>query len=329
MFQVRSEQRPTPDRDGAVVILESLDGVARAEIWPGLGFNCYRWRHQGAELLYADPQLFTNGRPTRSGIPVLFPFPNRIRAGHFQWRGRDYQLPLNDPTMRNAIHGFVCQRPWRISRQGTDAESAWVEGEFLGSRDAADASDLWPADYRLRLCYRLTRSGLRIETTVDNPDRVPLPFGLGYHPYFRLGASSSAESWVQVKASAHWELQENLPTGTRLPIDAARDLRAARLVAGLSLDDILTGLDESETTADGLVLRGCLGWTEGVPALRLWTAPAFRELVVFTPPHRQAVCLEPYTCLTDAINLAQQGIDKGWRVLEPGQSWSATVLLQP
>lgn len=48
-------------------------------------------------------------------------------------------------------------------------------------------------------------------------------------------------------------------------------------------------------------------------------APEFREFVVFTPPQRSCVCLEPYTCATDAIHLAARGIDAGWRVLSPGQ----------
>jgi aldose 1-epimerase len=46
----------------------------------------------------------------------------------------------------------------------------------------------------------------------------------------------------------------------------------------------------------------------------------FRELVVFTPPHGRSVCLEPYTCVTDAANLADQGLDTGWRELPPGAS---------
>ena len=44
----------------------------------------------------------------------------------------------------------------------------------------------------------------------------------------------------------------------------------------------------------------------------------FRELVAFTPPTRASVCLEPYTCITDAVDLQPQGIDAGWRVLAPG-----------
>ena len=60
--------------------------------------------------------------------------------------------------------------------------------------------------------------------------------------------------------------------------------------------------------------------------MRLAAGSDFRELVLFTPGHRQAMCLEPYTCATDAINLHQRGVDAGWRVLPSGESWSAEVV---
>jgi aldose 1-epimerase len=106
----------------------------QAIIWPALGFNCLSWRvpHAGQvlDLLYLDPGQFSNGRPTRSGIPVLFPFPNRIRAGHFTWNGRDYQLPCNDGTKANAIHGFACRHPWRVLGHGASDTEAWLTGDF-------------------------------------------------------------------------------------------------------------------------------------------------------------------------------------------------------
>jgi aldose 1-epimerase len=64
---------------------------------------------------------------------------------------------------------------------------------------------------------------------------------------------------------------------------------------------------------------------EGQTSLSLSFSPNFRDLVVFTPPHRQAIALEPYTCTTDAINLQARGIDAGWLVLEPGRVWRGQV----
>ena len=87
------------------------------------------------------------------------------------------------------------------------------------------ASPLWPADHTLRLTIRLGKGTLRLEAEVRNPDAKPLPFGLGYHPYFRLG--DGEESRVEVPAREYWVLEANLPTGERLPVDASRDLEHA------------------------------------------------------------------------------------------------------
>src|SRR5262249_35899663 len=100
-FRVTTRMQPhVTNVDPPIYVLSGPDQVA--EVWPAFGFNCFSWQitesGRKLDLLYSDPALFSDGRPTRSGIPVLFPFPNRIRDGRFTWAGRTYQLPLNDPT---------------------------------------------------------------------------------------------------------------------------------------------------------------------------------------------------------------------------------------
>jgi aldose 1-epimerase len=323
-FAVSTRAQAVSGRDGTIVVLQG--GGAVAEVWPALGFNCFRWQAGARELLYAAPDLFGEGRPTRSGIPVLFPFPNRIRAGRFAWEGKEYQLEINGPARANAIHGFACRRPWRVIDRGSDDTAAWATGAFRCSIDAPECRDLWPADHEIRITYRLTEEALRLNAEVHNPDDRPLPFGLGYHPYFRIPFTDKedpASCTVQVPAASYWELNEALPTGRRLPVDEARDLRSPRSFADVSVDDVLTDLPPVPPSPDGLIERASIRGASGV--LRLRCSPVFRELVVFTPPHRQAFCIEPYTCTTDAINLQQRGVDAGWRVLPAGERWSASV----
>jgi aldose 1-epimerase len=330
-FSVKTHAAPgVAGLDPTTYVLEDGAG-GRAEIWPALGFNCFRWQAvrdgRTLDLLYCDPGLFADGRPTRSGIPILFPFPNRIRGGHFTWEGKEYQLPLNDGPKVNAIHGFACRRAWRVVDQGADAKGARVTGEFQGSRDATDCNGLWPSDYRIRVTYRLTVDALRIEAEVSNPDSRPLPWGLGYHPYFRVPFApgmAAADCKAVVPAKSYWILEDSLPSGESCPVYASRDLNTPRRYAELTLDDVLTNVAQGPDVVDGLHECGSI---EGAPGarMRLLCSKGFREMVVFTPNHREAFCIEPYTCTTDAVNLQPKGVDAGWQSLPAGGKWSGIV----
>ena len=324
-FQITWENRAnTLGLDDRVAVLS--DAKNRLEIWPALGFNAYLWQVGGHELLYRNPQFFTEKKPTRSGFPILFPFPNRIRDGRFDWDGKTYSLPTNDPANKNAIHGFVVARPWRIVDQGANADSAWISAEFHGKVDAPETLDLWPADYRLRVTYRLFDRVLRVEADADNPDTKPLPFGLGYHPYFSLAPFGSAQAGIAVAAGKFWGLADNLPTGKIIDVDPARDLRNGQYFSQLQLDDVMTDLYTfAYDPQDHVGMTGAIQHPSGAPMLTLWTADEFREMVLFTPPHRDAICLEPYTCTTDAINLSPRGINAGLRILKPGEHWTGAI----
>lgn len=332
-YSIHTRQAPgVTGLDPTLVVLTDGAGSV-AEVWPALGFNCIRWCAVRAgtplELLYSDPALFQGARPTRSGIPVLFPFPNRIRDGKFSFAGKTYQLPLNDPVQKNAIHGFACRVPWRIVDQGTADDSAWVTGEFRCSKDAPDQMAYWPADHQLRLTIRLGRGTLRLEAEVSNPDDEPLPWGLGYHPYFRLPfaqGTATEDCTIEVPASRYWKLEGNLPTGQVEPVDLARDLNRWRRFGDLQLDDVLTDLPARAPRMDGLLERSAIQGAPGGP-MRLFCSSEFRHLVVFTPPHRQAFCAEPYTCTTDAINLEAGRDDTGWLTLPAGGTATLVVEL--
>ena len=53
-------------------------------------------------------------------------------------------------------------------------------------------------------------------------------------------------------------------------------------------------------------------------------------LVVYTPPGRDFLCVEPVSHVTDAFNLAASGrADTGMQLLEPGEALRAMVTLTP
>ena len=305
-----------------ITITDHLSG-STARIAPELGFNCFEFRAvvggKVVDVLDAVPDFERGGqRPSGSGIPILFPFPNRIRAGRFAWKGQEYVLPGTD-KWGNAIHGLCMDRPWRVVRQSDD----FVTGQFQLSVDAPDRRSLWPSDFVIEVDYELVRSRLRARFRISNPGSHSLPWGLGTHPYFKLPLSCESrfeDCLVEVPARSLWELENCLPTGRTLAVNDANDLRDGAYLSVLKLDDVYTGLEYEGPQFDCLVMDERAGLQ-----VTLTCPPIFREIVAFTPPNRAAVCLEPYTCPTDAVNLQTNGLDVGWRMLGPGQEFHTWI----
>jgi aldose 1-epimerase len=129
---------------------------------------------------------------------------------------------------------------------------------------------------------------------------------------------------VILPAAEYWVLDGFIPTGERRPVDDRLDFRKGKPMAGLKLDDVLTGLTHEGGKAVCRLVDEALG-----AEFRLVCDKNTRELVVFTPPWAPGVlAVEPYTQTTDAINLAARGVDGGLRVLGHGKSEALTVVME-
>ncbi len=321
-FRVEQRAVVSGDRSGNAIILGDDVGTVQAEIWPMWGFNCLRWQIREANqdwqnLMYVAPDWETNPVPTRSGHPVLFPFPNRMKHGKFEFEGKSYQLPLNETSGLHAIHGYTPRLPWRTIETGTDGQSAFATGEFQLSLDAPHA--VWPADARIRLTYRLSKQNLSVVAVIDAADGKAMPFGVGYHPYFiPPEAPQSIETWqLQASTEALWESDGNFPTGKTTEPDTDRDFRKRRAIGSTKLDTLY-----SATQTESFAILAAEG---AKTRLRVAVQDSFSKLLLFTPVHRQAVAIEPYTCTTDAMNLQSDAVRCGWQVLDAGAKCTLSV----
>ncbi len=326
-FEIRTREATAGGTASTVYELFNTEGTARAEVWPAFGFNCLRWQVVRADgtlgdLLYCDPTWEQNPVATRSGHPILFPFPNRMKHGCFTFEGREYQLPLNETSGLHAIHGFTPKTPWRVVGQSSNADGAKLAGEFRLSVDRPDLLACWPGDCTIRVQYSLMLDELSVDVTVSNSGATDYPFGLGFHPYFACPNAPDAmadEMILKCPTAEVWETQGAFPTGKKLVPETALDFRKSKSLGGRTLDTLF-----------GVPATNCspfasLGHVTAVGVLDIEAGTAFREVLLFTPPHRKAIAIEPYTCTTDAANLAAAGIDSGWRVLRPGEEFAERV----
>lgn len=305
-----------------VTIKDPATGSA-AQILVSLGFNCFSWQPAlgdgPREMLWAHPEFASgNERPSGSGVPLLFPFPGRIGKAQYSYAGREYQLEPGD-AFGNAIHGFVHKRPWRVVEQSPSR----VVGEFQAAIDDPSLLDLWPSDSRIRVSYEVRGRELLSDIRCENTGDAPLPFGFGTHTYFRLPLADGADkeaTEVYAPVAEIWELHDMLATGKMLPLTDATILDG-RPLSGRPFDTSYTGL-KPET--DGQVHTWIRDLKSGRTVTQLFDQ-SFTQCIVYTPPHREAICLEPYTCLPDSFRLTAEGYNAGLRVLAPGEAYETHI----
>lgn len=252
--------------------------------------------------------------PLASGA-VLAPWPNRIRDGHFRFDGIDHQLELTEQAANNAIHGFVRHIEWDLVSESDDRVELTVPvGLHKG----------WPYPLQLTVVYSLDADGLKVEYHAVNTGSIDAPFGLGAHPYLRVGDVPLDECTLRLSAGTRLPLDPDrmLPNGTSEAVhDTEYDFTEHRSLRGIVLDAPFSALDADPDGRCRHELRASDGTTT-----TLWTSRAFGWLQVFTadpgigkgyPGRGRAVAMEPMTCPPNAFN---SGIDQ--IVLAPGGTWS-------
>jgi aldose 1-epimerase len=309
-----------------IVEISDRDTGAAARISVGQGFNCFSWKpvlEEGPrEMLWADP-AFDSGekRPSGSGIPLLFPFPGRIGGAAYSFEGRDFTLEPGD-AYGNAIHGFVFNRPWRT----VERSAARLVGEFQASIDDTATLEHWPADFRIRVSYEVRGCQLVSDIEYQNTGAGRLPCGFATHAYFRLplaAGSDAADTIVSAPVHKFWELDRMIPTGKLLPAPADWQLAANLRLGDHKFDTVFADLSAGP---DGLIRTRLTDRPTGRTLMQTFDT-SFTQCVVYTPPHREAICLEPYTCVPDAIRLAAEGHETGLQILAPNESRRTTIAL--
>jgi len=323
-YTVDSERDPCFGIEAYVLRDEVVGSLAR--VLPALGntlvsFTAGLHGGQLEVMLTPDPEE-QMPRVTRYGSPLLFPFPNRVRDATYAFKGRCYQLEVNTPEGHH-IHGFVRNRPWRVKEATADGRGARLTCAFI-SGAYPDVLRQYPFPFVLLVTYTLAGNTLRLSATARNVGTGALPMGFGIHPYFRLPLAKDGrpcDARIQVPAARLWTLgHDKLPLGGTQPVPSDLDYRTLRPVGDAELDHLYGGLIRQ----GGQAVCRLLDPTARAE-LSVRFGPEFPYLVVFAPAERPTVCFEPYSCITDAINLAEHEANTGLVTLLPGQEWHGAI----
>ena len=250
---------------------------------------------------------------------VLAPWPNRVAGGVWLLDGAKQQLDITEPSRGNAIHGLLRNTVYEVLGQ---TESSVTLGATVYPQHG------YPFIIDTSVTYELTDDGLQVTHRLTNVGTAAAPFGIGAHPYLRVGDVAAADLTVTVSGRTHAVVNETMIPVSLEPVEGTHvDLRGGVRVGDIKADVALTDLDAVE----GIVAHR-LSAPDGT-SLVLWADVVFGWVQVFSPDQfpvpgredqRVAIAIEPMTCAVNAFNSGN-----GLLWLEPGAAWSASWGLRP
>ncbi|MFC5701354.1 aldose 1-epimerase [Cohnella faecalis] len=302
-------------------------GVYSAIMLPGIGGNLISFRDEERGYRFIREPEGAQWKefvrfPVLHGIPVLFP-PNRYDAGTFEFDGRTYRLPVNEPETGNHLHGFVYETPWEVVGFGSTERESFVTVRCRLD-ESHPAFEFFPHRVTLTQTYTLSSNGLTQAFEAVNEGSNALPFMLGFHTTLNVpfATGSSVEDVViGIAIGERWELNERqLPTGRLFPLDEGETkLREGGNPFYTLLDNHYTA-DSAENGRNAAFL-----FDRKADVRFVYDAGReYKHWMVFNGKGSTSfICPEPQTGMVNAPNVDLPPERTGLVRLEPGERWSS------
>lgn len=227
--------------------------------------------------------------------------------GKYTFFNKSYQLKVNEnssnPDHLNAIHGLLAGKIFKIEKVDPSSVSAilGISYSFLGNEPG------YPFKLTVYIEYSLSKNGFKISFTVtNNMETCPLPFYVGWHPYFACDAHKAYITLDRCGKWSHVSMNENFnPTGVTKPFtgfDGTTPI-GGTLTNPTFYDDEYKILSSPNDCA---MLHTKLYDPDQKETVVLWQDNNFRFVHIFTGSmsffQENAIAIEPMSGMADAYN---------------------------
>jgi aldose 1-epimerase len=238
---------------------------------------------------------------------LLAPWVNRVRNGNYSFEGRNYQLPINESNLGNAIHGFLARKKFEISEEKCNDDSAEVSfihnytGDFPG----------YPFPFIFTLTYKLSSKGtFAVNFKCQNTGQTNMPFACGWHPYFKIANTEISHLEINFSPTLKYISDPQMIPMAEESVSIPMPVRFSET----TLDNVFKLESQTEHLTE-------LSDHESKISLFLkQNSVEFPYLVVFAPHSENCVAIEPMTGNTDAFNTGD-----GLQVLSPNEKFTSIV----
>ena len=271
---------------------------------PEYGGNLFRLRWKDGDILrFPDHFEQLKETPEIYGFPVLFP-PGRIDEGFFQFRGKRYFLPLNEPARNVHLHGLALRRQWTLAERKDKSFTL----EMSYGKDAPEFNG-YPFPFLLKLQYVFSDTVLEQILTVKNCGTEEMPYGAGFHTAF-LNPSK-----IFIPSRGFWETPKPRLLGTGRKFSWGEGFRADKPFSIADLPHSYNIEAPEGAHSVRLAFDFC--------TLEYTTDEKFRTWCIWAPdPGCEFITIEPFSCFSGAFNAPIPYNESGVLVLKGGEQSS-------
>ena len=312
------------------------------------------WQVRGQEMLTLPVALvdFVKSQKT-GGIPLLYPYANRLRTDHFTVAGKAVDLSRDAKLKRDAkgfpMHGLLIRWPdWVMSQPAPDElEASIVWG------DHAELFAAYPFAHTLRARWKLgqgvnqvvnhgdgqvanssvdeskTASTLTVTTIIEADKGQDVPVSFGWHPYLVLNDRANAQLLLPARRAV--ALAQNglpistdnpeswLPVGTQsavAPLDDLfqLDMRGASGAERINKPQSVQGFNENFAPTAAIIAQQ--------QRIEMKFLSGYSFMQIYSPVGANFVCFEPMTASISAL------CDDGVAVVKAGETFTAAFELR-
>ena len=286
-------------------------GTWSAVIDTDRGANCIRLRNNlyDADLLREPPTECAPDNPYLYGMPILFPV-NRIDGGSFEFEGRRYVFPINEPSTGCHIHGELHKMPFKVIKRDNHLIKCRYRvksDEYLG----------FPHAFEILQEYELKEDGFYHTVTVTNLSENNMPLFLGFHTTFNtLFTEYSRPENMLVFANISEEYERNmeanyLPTGIKPPFDAVSTALSEGVYKPFE--------KKASKHYRGKGIMSITDIDQRVQAV-YENDEKYGFRLIYNGGSDGYICLEPQTCLANCQNSPFSREEAGFDFLQAGES---------
>lgn len=256
----------------------------------GAIINKYKVNHSPFSFIvgYKNEDELINQHPYFSRSAKLFPFPNRLKHGHYHYQQRQFTLPANFPWSEHAVHGLLYNQAFELVETLADTNLAQVQLRF----QTPSLHSGFPFAVQVDVVYQIDRTGqLSCHTHITNQGLHAFPFGDAWHPYFSLG-NELKDCTFTMAASLQLEHDDDFPTGTTR---SSHQFNHGVSLQDANLNHCFQFADENKQTIEFKRI-------DQQAALHYQQDKSYPFVQLYTPQSEESLAIEPMTCPADAFN---------------------------